>query len=144
MPSALKFRPVVAALSVNAALLLLILLSVILKDYKGLGTSAAYGQIMNGNLAPGSSASLSVMPCQLSQNTWGCYMVDNYNQTLCVYQYLPGQDLRLLAARDIQYDRRLASFNTSPAPKEIRALVERADEAPRSASTTNRSPEIEH
>ena len=102
----------VLALGINAVLLLLILISISTKDVRALGQTVA-SPIPAPAVTP-PAAPLTVMPCQLSQNTWGCYVMDPANQTLSVYQYLPHEELRLLAARDMQYDRRLKQYNTSP------------------------------
>jgi hypothetical protein len=122
----------VLAISLNAALLLGVFLLIFTHEGR------SYGQAQ----PPAPSASVVIMPAQLSPNTWGCYVMDSQNQTLSVYQYTPGDhDLRLAAARDIQYDRKLGDFNTSPPPADIRKMIERAQEAARIAPTTERSPE---
>ena len=70
-------------------------------------------------------AGLFLMPGQLSQAAWGCYVMDVDRQTLMVYQYDPGRKyLNLTAARDFSNDRRLREFNTLPKPSEIKALTE--------------------
>lgn len=70
-------------------------------------------------------AGLFLMPGQLSTNTWGCYVMDVDRQTLMVYTYQPGERwLKLAAARDFTYDRRLRNYNTDPQPGEIRKLTE--------------------
>ncbi len=133
------------ALCANAALLLLILLSVSTRQGRAqagaIAVTTADPQLRQPANAP-SPVGLTVMPGQLSATHWGCYVLDSQNQTLCVYQFDPsGTDLRLAAARDIQYDRRLGYFNTTPSPTEIKAMVDRADLPARAAPTTNRSPE---
>jgi hypothetical protein len=139
MRSLLHANRVVLVLGANAILLLLILVAMITRDGRGLGATAFGQSLITPVSAP--AGGLTVMPCQLSPNTWGCYVMDPMNQTLCVYQYLPHEELKLLAARDIQYDRKLGNYNTSPPPTEIKAMVERAEEPGRAAPTTNRSPE---
>ena len=68
-----------------------------------------------------------MMPAQFSTNTWGVYLMDVEQQTLCAYQYLPGEhSLRLVAARNFRYDRRLGNYNTAnPSPLEVKDLVEK-------------------
>jgi hypothetical protein len=62
---------------------------------------------------------------QVDKETYGLYLVDLDNGTICVYQYLPGdRKLRLMAARTTVFDRRLEDYNTQPPPPEIRKLVE--------------------
>jgi hypothetical protein len=141
MRSLLKTNRTALALCFNGVVLLMILLAIMARDGRGFGTSAAFGQVQ---LPPPSAGngSIVVMPGQLSPNTWGCYVMDSQNQTLCVYQFSPGEkELRLAAARDVQYDRKLGFFNTTPSPTDIRKLVERQEEPPRAAPTTERSPE---
>jgi hypothetical protein len=71
-------------------------------------------------------AGLFLMPAQFSSNTWGCYVMDVDSQTLCAYQFLPGEkQLRLVAARNFRFDRRLGNYNTSPAPLDVKDLVDK-------------------
>jgi hypothetical protein len=122
----------VLALSINAALLVGVILLIFSREGR------SYGQVQ----LPAPTSNIVIMPGQLSPNTWGCYVMDSANQTLTVYQYTPGDhDLRLAAARDIQYDRKLGDFNTSPPPTDIRKMIERAEEPARLAPTTVPSPE---
>jgi hypothetical protein len=82
-------------------------------------------------------AGVFVMPAQIAQNMWGCYLLDVDSGTLCVYQYFPGaKQLQLLAARDYKWDRRLPEFNTSPSPQEIKELVEKM----RKSAATEHAP----
>ena len=62
---------------------------------------------------------------QLSRDSYGIYVIDLANRTMCVYQYLPAsKKLRLQAARTFAYDTRLDDLNTEPSPREIKQLVE--------------------
>jgi hypothetical protein len=132
---------IVLALFANAFLLLLILLAVTSRDGRWLPGSVAFGQLQSLS-QPAAAGPLSVMPAQLAPNTWGCYVMDAQNQTLCVYRFDPGKPLLLLAAaRDIQYDHKLPLYNTAPPPDEIKAILDRAEQPVRAAPTTNRSPE---
>ena len=122
------------ALYINAALLLAILLAMASRGNgipEILPVAAAQTQLP---IAGG--AGFFIMPAQFSQNVWGCYLLDVDSQTLCAYQYLEGRkQLRLVAARNFQYDRRLSNFNTgSPSPLEVRALVEKEQLNPGSDS----------
>ncbi len=115
------------ALCINAAVLVLILFVVSSREGRVSFESAAFGQqqppIAGGN-------QIYVMPAQLSPNTWGCYLMDVANQTLCVYQYSAGEKLlRLSAARTFKNDHQLGDFNTLPHPAEIKELVDREQEA---------------
>jgi hypothetical protein len=107
----------------NAALLAGILIVLAARNDAPRLTSPAFGQTQ---LPIAGGAGLFVMPAQFSTNTWGCYVMDVDSQTLCAYQFIPGEkELRLIAARNFSYDRRLKNFNTSPAPLEIKSLIEK-------------------
>lgn len=91
---------------------------------------AAYGQPAMQPIAGG--AGLFLMPAQFSSNTWGCYVMDVDSQTLCAYQFLPGdKQLRLIAARNFRFDRRLGNFNTSPTPNDVKDLLEKEQQTGR-------------
>lgn len=119
-----RTNPIAAALYVNAVILLAILLAILVR-----GNSlpsfvpAAFAQ-QQPPIAGGSG--LYVMPAQLSDRVWGCYVLDSDNQTLTCYQYSPGEKvLRLAAARSIVYDHRLKNFNTDPDPEFIKGMLEK-------------------
>ena len=58
-------------------------------------------------------------------NTFGCYIMDTDAQTLCAYQFYPGEkEFRFVAARNFRHDRRLGNFNTMPDPREVEKWVE--------------------
>lgn len=81
---------------------------------------ASYGA---GSGGPG----VYIVAGQISSNTYGLYLVDYDNQTICVYQYSPGdRKLRLMSARTYRFDVKLDEFNTfDPTPREVRDLVSR-------------------
>jgi hypothetical protein len=142
MRSLIKTNRTAFALCFNGVVLLMILLTIIARDGRGFGASAAFGQVQLPQSAATNAGGVVVMPGQLSATHWGCYVMDPQNQTLSVYEYNPGETvLKLAAARDIQYDRKLGFFNTSPSPTDIRKLVERQEEPSRAAPATERSPE---
>jgi len=119
-------RSFVYALYANAALLAAILL-VLLSRGSGSGVvPSAYGAVPSPVNIAGSNG-VYVMPAQFLSNLWGCYIVDNDNQTLCAYAYYGGNakpELRLMAARNIRWDRKINSFNTGPDPDDIRKELE--------------------
>ena len=85
-----------------------------------------------------------------SVNVWGCYLMDVDQQTLCAYQYLPGEkQLRLVAARNFKNDRKLGNYNTAnPSPNEVRDLIDKEQGADRVRGTPaplneRRSTELE-
>ena len=111
------------ALYVNAAALGLIGLGLLTRDGGPSLLPAAVAQQAPQPIAGG--AGLFLMPAQLSTNAWGCYVMDVDRQTLLVYQYQSGGTmLKLLAARDFTYDRRLRNFNTDPKPGDIKAMTD--------------------
>lgn len=69
---------------------------------------------------------VQVVAGQISDKTYGLYLVDHDKSTICVYQFLPNsRDLRLMAARTYRYDVQLDEFNThDPLPREVRDLVQ--------------------
>jgi hypothetical protein len=131
------------ALCANAAALVLILLMLVLKNDSTNLSSSAFAQSLPLSQPPiTGGAGLFVMPAQLSPNTWGCYLMDTDNRTLCVYQYSPGEKmLRLSAARNFKNDCRLGNFNTAPPPGEVKDLADRELESPREAAPVQKSVE---
>jgi hypothetical protein len=64
---------------------------------------------------------------QVSKDTYGLYLVDLRNGTICLYEYVGGERrLYLRAARTFHYDRQLDAYNTEPPPAEIRKKVSEA------------------
>ena len=126
------------ALGVNAGLMLAVLLSIAARPSvptRGLPLeNAALGQTSFAqSLSPAGGAGaaqangnppLIVMPGQLAPNIYGCYLLDPSQNSLCVYEYFHSDGLKLVAARNIAYDRRLQNFNTSPAPSEVKSLAQ--------------------
>ena len=111
-------RPLVVALYANAALLAAILVALLSRG-SGFGATV-YGA--NPPLPIGGNGGLYLVPTQLLNNIWGCYLMDVDNQTLCLYEY-NGNQLKLIAARSIRHDHELGNFNTVPDPREIQKLV---------------------
>ena len=64
---------------------------------------------------------------QITGDSYGLYLVDLRNGTICVYEYAgrPGR-LSLRAARTFIYDCQLDSYNTEPDPADIAEKVSRA------------------
>ena len=115
------------ALCGNAVLLGLIAVSA----WPRAGAAPALGQTTPPPVSA-TADGVTIVPAQLSSSTFGCYLLDANQQTLCVYQYRPGEhELRLEAARDVQYDRRLKLYNTTPPPAEVQRLADRAAQPPR-------------
>jgi hypothetical protein len=91
---------------------------------------AAYGQ---NQPAFAGGAGLFIVPGQFASNQFGCYLMDVDAQTLCAYQWFPGEKkFRLVAARSFRHDRLLGEFNTDlPTPPEVKALIDKQNEAVR-------------
>ena len=84
--------------------------------------SRAVGEGGDDALSP--APSVVAVTGQITRDSYGIYLVDTNNQTICIYQYVPSQRLlRLLAARTFAFDSQLDDFNTEPSPREIRELV---------------------
>ena len=109
-------------LCANAVLLALVLASTwARRSAAQQATGGNIQQVMQASVAP------TIMPAQLSPQTWGCYLMDPANQTLCVYSFRPGEhELRLEASRDVQYDRQLKQYNTTPPPTQVQRLAAQA------------------
>jgi len=87
----------------------------------GAATSPARAQTGSGSDGKG----LFVVAGQVTRDSYGLYLVDVANSTVCVYQYLPStRKLRLMASRNFSFDRQLDDYNTEPSPRRIRELVQ--------------------
>jgi len=103
--------------------LVVILLSVIatcLILEVGLGTTAARAQVSTAQ-----AGHIVAVAGQVSDQSYGLYLIDLKNGTLSVYQYVSSKRLlRLMASRNFTFDVQLDEYNTEPAPREIRKLVQ--------------------
>src|SRR3954454_14664960 len=79
-----RHNPIATALYVNAALLLAILVAILSRSGSMLPTAFAQNLPQQQPIAGG--AGLFVMPAQLSDRVWGCYLLDVDTQTLSCYQ----------------------------------------------------------
>lgn len=113
---------VLVSLSLNVAMVALLLATVM---RSGEIMPAAWAQLPQVQ-PPSASRDVIVAPGQLAINQWGCYVLDTRANTLCIYQYSPGERmLKLQASRAITQDLLLTSFNTTPQPSEVAELVEK-------------------
>ena len=119
-------KPLVVALYVNAALLLAIALLFLARSSTAPSMlPAAFGQ---NQAAIGGGAGVFIVPAQFSDTSYGCYIMDVDAQTVCAYQYY-GKQLRLVAARNFRWDRRLHQFNSeNPTPDDVRRMIERQEQ----------------
>jgi hypothetical protein len=104
--------------------IIVVLLSVIatcLLMELGFGASAATAQVTSVG-----GSDMLVVGGQITKDSYGLYLVDTKKQALCVFQWLPStRKLRLMAARNFEYDVQLDSFNADkPTPGEVKRLVE--------------------
>ena len=128
----------VIGLYANAALMAAVLIVLLTRSDAPHLVSPAYGQ-QQQPIAGG--AGLFVMPAQFSSSTWGCYVMDVDSQTLCAYQFVPGEKyLRFIAARNFKFDRQLRNFNTEPSPLEVKELVEKEQGPAPAAPANNPAP----
>jgi hypothetical protein len=124
----IRLNPLTIGLYLNAALLAVILGSMLMRSNVPPILPAAFAQTQPPMQPPiAGGAGIFVVPAQFSTNLWGCYLMDVDSQTLCAYQYVSGEhQLRLVAARNFTYDRRLKNYNTAnPSPSEVKDLVEK-------------------
>jgi len=84
-----------------------------------------------GSVSNGRAGAIMVVPVQVGRDAYGLAMVDTIGKTLWVYEInarAPKNRLRLLAARDWQYDQLLAEYSTGePRPQQVRELLEKLD-----------------
>jgi hypothetical protein len=115
-------RSLTVALYLNAAALIAILLVLL-----GRSNTPAFAQ---NQLPIGGGAGVFIVPAQFSGTTFGCYLMDIDAQTLMAYQFIPNStQLKLMAARNFRYDRRLGNYNTLPVPMEIKQYVDQEQQA---------------
>jgi hypothetical protein len=109
----------------SARWLIVILLTVIatcLLIEVGLTTSSARAEPADTGGTPTTFA----VAGKVTPETYGLYLVNLKQGTICVYQYLPASHkLRLMAARTFVFDRELEDFNNEkPTPREVKKLIE--------------------
>lgn len=124
MRIAKRNRPLVIGLYLNAAVMLAILLTLLGRSNIGVLPSAfAAPPPQTPPIAGGGS--IYLMPAQLSGTQWGCYIMDIDAQTLCAYEFYPGEkQLRLVAARNFHFDRKLGNYNTLPPWPDVEKLAQ--------------------
>jgi hypothetical protein len=133
-------RPLIIALYINAAVLLALVLVLLLRPS---GISLTPAAIAQHQLPIGGGGGVFIVPAQFSDRSFGCYIMDIDTQTLVAYQYFERQ-LRLVAARNFRWDRRLNQFNSDrPTPDEVRQLVEQEMQDARVRERNERKPDPE-
>ena len=62
---------------------------------------------------------------RVTGDSYGVYLIDTQSGTMAVYQWQASRNtLKLLAARNVNYDLQLDELNTEPSPREIHELVQ--------------------
>ncbi|MCE5279591.1 MAG: hypothetical protein ABFD92_08555 [Planctomycetaceae bacterium] len=78
-----------------------------------------------GGVTSGAGGNLFAVAGPLTRTTYGMYLVDSRNGTLCVYEYEPAnKKLYLRAARNVAFDLQLDAYNTEISPHQVKTLVE--------------------
>ncbi|MCE5327685.1 MAG: hypothetical protein LLG01_14870 [Planctomycetaceae bacterium] len=91
----------------------------------GAGVLPAAAQEGAGSVTAGAGGNLFAVAGQLTRSTYGMYLVDSRNGTLCVYEYEPtNKKLYLRAARNVAFDLQLDAYNTEISPHQVKTLVE--------------------
>ena len=115
-------RTLVFGLYLNAAVMVAILVTLLGRNSSSVFPAAFAATPTQAPPIAGGGA-IFLMPGQLSVNSWGCYIMDIDAQTLCCYQFYPGEkQLRLVAARNFHWDRRLGNYNTAPPWPDVKKL----------------------
>ena len=105
-----------------------------------LASSSAFAQ---NQAAIGGGAGVFIVPAQFSDTSYGCYIMDVDAQTVCAYQYY-GKQLKLVAARNFRWDRRLAQFTSeNPTPADVRRMIERQEQDARVRESQEPKPNPE-
>ncbi len=91
----------------------------------GAGIMPAVAQEGGGSVTAAAGGNLFAVAGQLTRTTYGMYLVDSHNGTLCVYEYEPAnKKLYLRAARTVAFDLQLDAYNTEISPQQVKTLVE--------------------
>jgi hypothetical protein len=127
-------NPVAIALYVNAAILLVIL-GVLLATRNDSTFTLTPSALAQAQPAIAGGAGVFIAPAQFSSNVWGVYLLDVDQQTICAYTVSgsPPQ-LRLTAARNFRYDRKLGNYNIAgPSANEVKEMLEKEQNETRGA-----------
>ena len=93
----------------------------------------------------GQRGRIVVVPVQVGRDAYGLAMVDTVGKTLWIYEInsrAPNNRLRLLAARDWQYDQLLQEYSAGePRPQQVRELLEKLNTPQREKRNTQRELE---
>jgi hypothetical protein len=132
---------VAIALYVNAAILLLIL-GVLLGRSDSTSLVLSSAALAQAQPAIAGGAGVFIAPAQFSSNVWGVYLLDVDQQTICAYTVSgsPPQ-LRLTAARNFRYDRKLGNYNIAgPSANEVKELLEKEQAETRTGEAAPAAP----
>jgi len=126
-----RSKAILYGLWANAAMLALLAFILLARDSRtGSLPNVLPAAFAQPQPAIAGGAGVFIMPGQVSDHTWGCFLLDVDSQTLCAYQFKGGKaQLELIAARNYKFDRRLANFNTTPAPRAIEQILQEEQKA---------------
>ena len=117
-------KQTISGRSKNAARwLMVILLTVIVVMLGSELFSSSSGADAKTGWAGGEEGKVFAIAGQITKDTYGLYLVDMKNSTICVYRLTNTGQLKLAAARTFIYDCQLDSYNTEPKPKDVAKLV---------------------
>ncbi len=100
-----------------------------------------------GNLSQRSETdNIAVVPVQIGRDNFGIVMVDKAGKTLWVYEIssrAPAPNrLRLLAARNFEYDQLLQDYNTAePRPGQVKEILQKYGIRPKTRNSPNKELE---
>ena len=78
----------------------------------------------------GGTAGLFMVPGEIADGRWGCYLLDIDAATLVTYQLdAKSSRLELASSRIIAWDRRLKNFNTHPSPADVVRIARLIEES---------------
>lgn len=135
-----RFNSVALALWANAGLLAIILIFLVSRSGAPMFLSSAHAE-QQPAIAGGGG--VFIMPAQLAQNLWGCYLLDIDAETIVAYTYQASDHkLRFVAARSYKFDRRLTNYSTDPPPQDIEKLMEMQKQVRTTEQGPEKSPDV--
>jgi hypothetical protein len=100
----------------------------------------------HAELQADTDSGISVIPVQLTRDSYGLAMVNTVEQTIWLYEIdnrSPAHNrLRLLAARSWKYDRLLENYNTAdPKPEQVKMMLEKLAQQQKPQNSEIQEPE---
>ena len=111
---------------------------------EGLRSKTAFGNLSDRP----ETDNIAVVPIQISRDNFGIVMVDKAGKTLWVYEISnrgpAPQRLKLLAARNFEYDQLLQDYNTAePRPGQVKEILQKYGIRPKTQNSPNEGLEEE-